>query len=202
MILDNSSNHSYLHIPLLNILLLCSFFACSEEPEEEKTLLPEEVTFNEHIAPIIHQNCTPCHRPGEAGPFSLITYRDVRKRSKMIREVTEERYMPPWPADRNYSEFIGERGLTEEQIGLIAEWRASGAKEGDPAKRPMVPVFPDRSQLGEPDLVVPMSETYMIDGDNTDRFILGKAPFEIEKDTFIRAILSIACPSHHKSTIL
>lgn len=175
-------------IRYLPILLFCSLFACSEEQGEAAIELSQEITFNEHIAPIIHQNCTPCHRPGQAGPFSLITYLDVRKRSKMITEVTGERYMPPWPADRNYSDFIGERGLTDEQITLIAEWRRTGAKEGDPASSPEAPVFPDRSQLGEPDLVVPMAETYMIDRDNTDRFILGKAPFEIEKDTFIRAI--------------
>ena len=31
------------------------------------------VTFSEHIAPIVYQNCVTCHRPGEAAPFSLIT---------------------------------------------------------------------------------------------------------------------------------
>ena len=35
------------------------------------------VTFTEHIAPIVFQNCTVCHRPGEIGPFSLLNYRDV-----------------------------------------------------------------------------------------------------------------------------
>src|SRR5579863_3602231 len=30
--------------------------------------------FNHDIAPIIYKRCTPCHRPGEAAPFSLLTY--------------------------------------------------------------------------------------------------------------------------------
>ncbi len=163
--------------------------SCGDEGGSEQVIdLPEVITFNEHIAPIIHQNCTPCHRPGEAGPFSLITYNDVRKRSKMVVEVTTERYMPPWPADRTYSEFLGERGLSDRQISLISEWRATGAKEGDPDKRPSPPFFPRYSQLGTPDLVVYMSDTFFIKGDNLDRFVLGKVPFEIERDTFIRAI--------------
>ena len=175
-----------------HFVFLIPFFlwACQEPdgPEEKEKTFPIEITFNEHIAPIVHENCTPCHRPGEAGPFSLITYKDVRKRTKMIAEVTKDRYMPPWPADRSYSNFIGERGLTNEQIAMFSAWRDSGAKEGDPDKAPRPPVFPTSSQLGQPDLVVYMSDTFFIEGDNSDRFILGKVPFELAKDTFIRAI--------------
>ena len=39
----------------------------------------EPVTFNKHIAPLMFHYCSPCHRPGEAAPFSLLTYADVRK---------------------------------------------------------------------------------------------------------------------------
>jgi len=39
----------------------------------------EQVTFNRDIAPIIFQSCTACHRPGEAAPFSLLNYADVKK---------------------------------------------------------------------------------------------------------------------------
>src|SRR5437016_3419025 len=68
-------------------------------------------TFAEDIAPVIFKNCAPCHRPGEAGPFSLLTYKDVAKKAKTIVAVTQARYMPPWPADPAYSHFIGERVL-------------------------------------------------------------------------------------------
>jgi hypothetical protein len=44
-------------------------------------LLPaaDKVTFSENIAPIVYDNCVTCHRPGEAAPFSLISYEDVKK---------------------------------------------------------------------------------------------------------------------------
>ncbi len=81
--------------------------------------MDQEIVFSEQIAPIIHNNCTPCHRPGEAGPFKLITYRDVAKRAKMVKFVTETRYMPPWPADRNYTHFLDEWGLSDNEILMI-----------------------------------------------------------------------------------
>ena len=37
------------------------------------------VTFNRDIAPIIFRSCSTCHHAGEAGPFSLLTYSDVKK---------------------------------------------------------------------------------------------------------------------------
>ena len=30
---------------------------------------PQQVTFNTHIAPIVHHRCAACHRPGAVGPF-------------------------------------------------------------------------------------------------------------------------------------
>src|ERR1019366_1852310 len=42
-----------------------------------------EVTFSQDVAPIVFQRCTGCHRPGEAAPFSLMTYDDVGKTMKM-----------------------------------------------------------------------------------------------------------------------
>jgi hypothetical protein len=51
---------------ILAVLLVLPFIAHSAP-----------ITFNQDIAPVIHQNCSACHRPGEAAPFSLLTYGDV-----------------------------------------------------------------------------------------------------------------------------
>ena len=56
----------------------------------------EPVTFTRHVAPILWKNCASCHRPGEVGPFSLLTYQDAAKRASFLCEVTEEDRMPPW----------------------------------------------------------------------------------------------------------
>ena len=71
------------------------------------------VTFTETIAPIVYENCLTCHRPGEAAPFALITYEDVKKRGSLIAAVTKSGYMPPWHAAHGYGEFGGERRLSD-----------------------------------------------------------------------------------------
>ncbi|MEL7341655.1 MAG: hypothetical protein AAGM67_14340, partial [Bacteroidota bacterium] len=75
---------------LLYILSLLLLTACGGEKKKRSAKqaftdpLPDTVSFSQHIAPIIYQNCTPCHRPASAGPFNLISYRDVAKRKKMV----------------------------------------------------------------------------------------------------------------------
>jgi len=146
------------------------------------------ITFNRHIAPIIHQNCAPCHRPGEAGPFSLLSYEDVRKRTKMITYVISDGFMPPWPADTSYSRFANERKLSSEQIGLIKKWVTHGAPEGSGTIKPPVHLNAEHGMPGKPDAVVYMQEPMHITGNNSDHFRLLKMPFELERDTFVRAI--------------
>ena len=52
-------------------------------------LLPGEttapVTFNKEILPILQRNCQECHRPGQIGPFSLLTYDDAVAWADTIR---------------------------------------------------------------------------------------------------------------------
>lgn len=52
------------------------------------TSLQAQVNFSEHIAPIIYNNCTSCHRPGEVAPFSLTNYNEVATWAPMIQYVT------------------------------------------------------------------------------------------------------------------
>src|SRR5262245_19958356 len=89
------------------------------------------VTFSESIAPIVYANCVTCHRPGEAAPFSLISYEDVSKRGSLIAKVTRSRFMPPWHAEPDFGDFVDERRLTDAQIGSIAEWVRQGMPRGD-----------------------------------------------------------------------
>src|SRR5688572_14624855 len=77
------------------------------------------VTFNKDIAPIIYANCSVCHRPGGPGPFSLLTYDDVKSRASLIAEVTGIRLMPPWLPEPGTATFAGDRRLTAQQIDAI-----------------------------------------------------------------------------------
>ena len=52
-------------------------------------------TWSKDIAPIVQKNCQVCHRPGEAGPFSLLTYAEARRRAAKIKNAIVDRVMPP-----------------------------------------------------------------------------------------------------------
>src|ERR1700687_3090345 len=34
--------------------------------------------YTKDVAPILQKHCQTCHRPGEAGPFSMLTYEDTK----------------------------------------------------------------------------------------------------------------------------
>ena len=62
------------------------------------TAAAQDVTYAEHVAPILNENCVTCHRPGEVAPMSLLTYEDARRWARSIGEEVSERRMPPWHA--------------------------------------------------------------------------------------------------------
>src|SRR5438105_1801706 len=86
-------------------------------------------TFTE-IAPIIRTRCATCHKPGQTGPFSLITYEDVAKRVSFIKDVVGRGYMPPWKADNHYTAFANDRSLSDKEKTLLLQWIDNGAPRG------------------------------------------------------------------------
>lgn len=158
------------------------FFSCTQTQEktEEKST---SITWSEHIAPIIYQNCSPCHRPGQSGPFNLLSYADAVKKAKQIKFVTKTKYMPPWPADENYSHFVGERSLTDDQIKQIGDWVDLNTPRGDSTKEMSAPIFNNISFFGEPDLVIKAQKAVEITGNGTDAFLIVKFPYQINNDT-------------------
>lgn len=187
-------NRCFVVVLFLPLLLL---FACTGENKADgndtvtkkpEIKIPDNVNFSEHIAPVIFKNCAPCHRPDGMGPFSLLTWNDVKRKAKTIRLVVPARVMPPWPADPHYSEFIGQLQLSETDIALLCAWIDKGCPKGDTTKLPPVPDFPKGSMLGTPDFVVHMQQAVPIEGNNRDKFLLMKLPYKLGSDTFLRAI--------------
>src|SRR4051812_776256 len=130
----------------------------------------ESVTYYGQIAPIVVRDCAPCHRPGESGPFSLLTYADVKKRAAQIVKVTSSRFMPPWLPEPGYGEFKEERRLTDAQIKLFEEWVKQGTPAGTPVKGADAPQFSDGWLMGQPDLVLRSSKPYTVPADAGETF--------------------------------
>jgi Flp pilus assembly protein TadD len=163
-----------------SLVLLALGFSCMP-------LAAQTVTFSKQIAPILFGHCAPCHRPGEAGPFSLLTYGDARRHGTEIVQVTERRYMPPWLPEPGHGDFAGSLRLSGEQIGLLALWVRGGMAEGDPADLPRAPQFAQGWQLGTPDLIVRMSQPYRLTALPGDVFRNFVMPVGLTETKYIRA---------------
>lgn len=155
---------------------------------DEALPLPEKVTFNEHIAPVLHRRCAACHRPGEVGPFSLLTFAEAHKRAQQIAEVTSGREMPPWHAGDTTPAVLWDRRLSEREIALLDQWHRTGAAEGDPAKAPAVPTFTDGWRLGSPDLELTMPTPFAVPAEGRDIYRTFVLPLGLNDDAWVRAV--------------
>jgi Flp pilus assembly protein TadD len=149
---------------------------------------PGTLSFTKDIAPVLFSKCAGCHHPGEIGPFPLLGYDDVKKRARQIVEVIQKRIMPPWSPLPGYCEFEGDRSLSADEIGMIAQWVDEGASEGNASDLPQLPEFPHGWKNGKPDLVVTMSEPFRVPAESTAdvyrKFVL-RVP--VEETKYVRA---------------
>src|SRR5262249_39014679 len=79
-------------------------------------------TYCRQVARILQANCQTCHRPGEAGPFSLLTYQDAADWAEAIGEAVRERRMPPWHADAAHGTFANDRRLSDADLTALKAW--------------------------------------------------------------------------------
>jgi tetratricopeptide (TPR) repeat protein len=160
---------------------------------------PPAVTFNRDIAPILFSSCSPCHRPGEAAPFPLLTYADAAKHADDIARETRERHMPPWLPARGEFPMLGERRLRDDQIDAFQRWVKGGRIEGDPADLPNPPQWPDGWQLGRPDEVVTPDRPFIVKpgGDDVYRHLVIRRTRK--ESVFVRAVefRTGGAPIHH-----
>jgi len=114
----------------------------------------KSVTFSKDVLPVLQNRCQECHRAGEVGPFSLMTYQEVRPLAKSIKEAVLTKKMPPWFADPQYGHFSNDASLTKQEIDTLVAWVDGGAKEGDPNDAPKPREFYTGWLIGKPDQVL------------------------------------------------
>lgn len=146
------------------------------------------VTFSRDIAPILYKNCAPCHRPGESGPFPLLTYDDAKRHASQIADVTKRHFMPPWLPQAGYGSFEDERRLTDHQIALIGAWVSQGAQQGSTAHAPAAPKFSSEWGLGPPDLILRVEQPYNLPSGGGEVFWNFIMPVPIKTTRWVRAM--------------
>jgi len=154
------------------------------------------VTFNKEVAPIFFKSCAECHRPGEAAPFSVLSYKDVRPWAKSIKEKVVSHQMPPWHADPHVGKWANDPRLTQTQIDTITAWVDNGAKEGDPRDLPAVPQFVEGWGIGKPDVIIQMPEEDTVEASGPDEYQYFDAPTNFKEDKYVR--MAEARPGNRK----
>jgi mono/diheme cytochrome c family protein len=139
--------------------------------------VPQQVTFHEHVEPLLQRSCQGCHRPegaaygGMRAPMSLVTYADARPWAKSIARQVEAKKMPPWFASEHTAgQFENERTLTDDEIATLVRWANTGARQGDPTNAPE-PIEWESWEgwiIGEPDLVISLKEPFWVSDDVVD----------------------------------
>ena len=176
-------------LPLLSVLAVAGAIAgIAPLRATQNSPARQSVTFDRDVAPIIFGSCSICHRPGEAAPFSLLTYSDVRRHARQIAEVTRLRVMPPWLPEPQELKFADEQRLSQAEIDLIARWVEQGAVEGDPSELPPEPQFVEGWRLGKPDLILNAAKPYTLAPQGRDTYWNFVFPVPINETKWVKAV--------------
>jgi peroxiredoxin len=116
------------------------------------------VTYANQISRIMQKNCQECHRPGQIGPFSLMTYKQAASWAGTIREVVEDGRMPPWHADPHFGKFANDRRLSQTDKENLIAWIDQGSPKGDDKDLPAPKEWVEGWSIGKPDAVFSLPE--------------------------------------------
>jgi len=146
-----------------------------------------KVSYAANVAEIVQNKCQTCHRPGQVGPFSLLTYDDARKHSAMIGEVVADRRMPPWHADPRYGHFVNDRSLSAQERATLLAWVDQGSPLGDMNKLPAPRAFAEGWTIGKPDVVFELPETYFVPAQGVVSYVYFRVPTNFKEDKWVQA---------------
>jgi peroxiredoxin len=124
-----------------------------------------KITYSNQIARLFQKNCQECHRPGEIGPFSLLTYSQAKGWADMIHETVDSGRMPPWHADPHYGKFANDRRLSKEDKETLLAWIDRGCPQGDEKDSPAPKEWHEGWWIGKPDVVISMPKDFMVPAD-------------------------------------
>ena len=145
------------------------------------------VTYYKDVLPILQNNCQSCHRPGEVGPFSLMTYRQAVNWADDIKSYTQKRLMPPWKITEG-PEFHNNRSMSNQDIATLAAWVDGGKQAGNPKDAQPPRKFPDGWQLGTPDLVLTLPDDFTLGPTGKDLFRCFVLPAGLTEDKYVTAV--------------
>jgi len=148
-------------------------------------------TFFRDVLPFLHAQCQKCHSPGQAGPFSLLSYDDAVEWVELGLEEITARRMPPAQIESDL-DFMVTKPPTAVEVAMLRAWVAAGKPEGDATDTPNLAPLPDYSlfqeDLGPPDIVLEQPELTQLGSHGNDVYRNIMFPLNRDEDLRVRAI--------------
>ena len=155
---------------------------------------PPPVTFYKDALPVLQKNCQTCHRPGESGPMSFLSYETTRPWAKAIKTAVLTKKMPPWFADPHFGKFANDRSMSQADIDTLVSWADTGAPAGNLKDAPKPLDWVEGWRIGKPDLVISMPTAFNVPASGTIDYQYIVIPTGFTEDKYVQ--LSEARPGN------
>ena len=144
-------------------------------------------TYTKDVAPILEKHCQSCHRPGEAAPFSMLSYEETRPWAGAMKTAIRLKAMPPWYADPQIGHFSNDRSLSQKEIDTIVAWATAGAPKGDPKDMPAAVNFLEGWDIPSPDVIFQLPKEFAVPESGMVEYQYAIVPTGFTEDKWVQA---------------
>lgn len=142
----------------------------------------DQVTYHDHVQPLVEEHCAGCHYPGESAPIDLHTYDALSAAAELSLQYMEDGEMPPWSPDPECREYQDQRVMPDEGIETFRQWIDDGKPQGE---TDVITIF-DPEPPPEPDIRAGIfSPPYDPRSDLDDEYRCFLLDEEFEEDTYV-----------------
>jgi hypothetical protein len=146
-------------------------------------------TFTKDVAPVLQKHCQSCHRPGQAAPFSLISYEQARPWAKAMKAAVLQKKMPPWFAEGGVGrKFANDPTMPQSDVDALIAWADSGAAEGDPKDMPAPKQFVEGWSIPKPDVVFQLPKPFQVPAKGILEYKYIIIPTGFTSDTWVQHV--------------
>jgi len=145
-------------------------------------------TFYRDVLPILQGHCESCHRVGGIAPMAFATYDQARPYAAAIRNVTQNKSMPPWFAVPGIGHFSNDPSLTAEQMATLAAWADAKAPAGDVRDAPAPVRWAESWTIPQPDFVVKMAAAVALPADGDVDYTYEIVPTQFAEDRWVQSV--------------
>ncbi|MFN5291745.1 MAG: hypothetical protein ACK5E4_16780, partial [Planctomycetia bacterium] len=162
---------------------------CPLERVKKPIVEDGKVTFYRDVLPILQKNCQQCHRPGEAAPFPLLTFKDAYNWADLIHENVVAGVMPPWKPTAKSVPLKNAPSMSKQEIETINKWVESGSAKGDNKDAPppaKLKSFKDWDDENPPDIILESPGDFHLGPLGEDHYRTIVMPLNNKEELYVR----------------